>query len=123
MSVAPYPLWRSDREPTLLASRDTRDHAAGTLSFPALPDASPLAAHHTTVALAPVGEVYSFTVIHPGAKSGLQPYALGYVDLDGPVRIFGRLQGKARPAIGDRYRAVPDDQFGYVFQAVEGASA
>jgi hypothetical protein len=45
------------------------------------------------------------------------------VDLPGPVRIFGRLQGKTRPAIGDRYRAVPDTQFGYVFEAVEGASA
>lgn len=120
MPVAPYPLWSSDREPTLLASRAAD---SGELSFPCLPDASPLAGHHTTVELPPIGEVYSFTVIHPGAKSGLAPYALGYVDLEGPVRIFGRLQGKARPAIGDRYRAQPDDQFGYVFQAVEGASA
>jgi uncharacterized OB-fold protein len=66
-----------------------------------------------------VGEVYSFTVIHPGAKSGLAPYALGYVDLPGPVRIFGRLLGKDRPAIGERYEARPDDAFGYVFVAVE----
>ena len=121
MSVAPYSLWSSDPEPALFASRAAD---SGELNFPALPDASPLAAQHTTIALDRIGEVYSFTVIHPGAKSGLQPYALGYVDLPGPVRIFGRLQGKARPTIGDRYRAVPDEQFGYVFQSVEeGASA
>ncbi|CAN7303641.1 OB-fold domain-containing protein [Variovorax sp. LjRoot290] len=120
MYVAPYPLWSPEPDAGLLASRaaDT-----GELIFPAFPDASPLAARHAPVALPSIGEVYSFTVIHPAAKSGLAPYALGYVDLPGPVRIFGRLQGKARPAIGERYRAVPDEQFGYVFEAVEGASA
>ncbi len=51
------------------------------------------------------GTVYSFTVIHPAPKTGQPPYALGYVDTARrSVRIFGRLLGKDRPAIGDRYR-------------------
>jgi len=40
-------------------------------------------------------------------------------DFAGPVRIFGRLTGKPRPAIGERYRAVPDDRYGYAFAAVD----
>ena len=112
-----YALWNTDSAPRLLASRSRDDDF---LLFPALPDASPLAPKHATVPLESTGTVYSFTVIHPGSKTGLAPYALGYVDLPGPVRIFGRLQGKARPVIGDTYRAVPDATYGYVFQAVEG---
>lgn len=120
MPDTPYPLWSSTLEPQLLASRSRDDDL---LLFPALPADSPLAPAHATVPLAAVGTVYSFTVIHPGAKTGLAPYALGYVDLPGPVRIFGRLQGKARPAIGDTYRARPDAQYGYVFHAVQGDAA
>lgn len=117
MPDAPYPLWSSTPEPQLLASRSRVDDA---LLFPALPGDSPLAAAHTTVPIASEGSVYSYTVIHPGSKTGLAPYALGYVDLPGPVRIFGRLQGKARPAIGDAYRACPDTTYGYVFEAIQG---
>ncbi|MNT78452.1 hypothetical protein D3C72_2176930 [compost metagenome] len=62
--------------------------------------------------------LYSFTVIHPAPKSGLAPYALGYVDFVGPVRIFGRLQGAARPVIGERYAQRHDAELGYVFEAV-----
>lgn len=111
-----YPLWSTAPEPTLLASRE-RD--SGELIFPALPVSSPLADRHDTVAVAAVGQVYSYTVIHPSAKSGQVPYALGYVDFPGPVRIFGRLCGKPRPTIGERYAARPDDAFGYVFVALD----
>ncbi|WP_326542378.1 Zn-ribbon domain-containing OB-fold protein [Pseudorhodoferax sp.] len=120
MPDTPYPLWSSTAQPQLLASRS---HDDDRLLFPALPAASPLAPAHANVPLAAEGTVYSFTVIHPGAKTGLAPYALGYVDLPGPVRIFGRLQGKARPAIGDAYRAIPDTTYGYVFEAVQGDRA
>ena len=116
MPDAPYPLWSSTPEPQLLASRSRVDDA---LLFPALPGDSPLAAAHTTVPIASEGSVYSYTVIHPGSKTGLAPYALGYVDLPGPVRIFGRLCGKPRPAIGERYAVRPDERFGYVFVAVQ----
>lgn len=119
-STPAYPLWTSDSEPRLLASRA---NDSGDLTFPCIPDASPLSGRYTTVPLASVGHVYSFTVIHPGAKTGLAPYALGYVDLPGPVRIFARLQGRERPSIGDAYSATPDAQFGYVFTAVQGDAA
>jgi uncharacterized OB-fold protein len=108
-------LWSDDGEPTLVASRD-RD--SGELVFPAVPQSSPLAPHQETTTVTGTGLVYSFTVIHPSAKSGESPYALGFIDFPGPMRIFGRLCGKARPAIGDRYAACPDERFGYVFEAV-----
>jgi uncharacterized OB-fold protein len=111
-----YPLWSAGAEPALLASRDL---AEGEIAFPALASASPLHAQHETVSVAPVGRVYSYTVIHPGAKSGAAPYALGFVDFPGPVRIFGRLTGTPRPVIGERYRAHPDDTYGYVFVAAD----
>lgn len=114
MTTLPYALWSDAPEPTLLASRD-RD--SNEYVFPAFADASPLASRHDTVAVDGVGTLYSFTVIHPSPKSGEQPYALGLVDFPGPVRIFGRLEGKARPVIGERYEPRADAQFGYVFVA------
>jgi uncharacterized OB-fold protein len=111
-----YPLWRTGPDAALLASRDLDSHE---IVFPALPSASPLHGRHETVAVAEVGRVYSFTVIHPSAKSGESPYALGLVDFPGPVRIFGRLTGKPRPTIGERYRARPDERYGYVFAALD----
>jgi hypothetical protein len=115
MSVTEPSLWTEGNPPRLQASRDL---ASGEIVFPAVPAGSPLAARHATVSIEPVGEVYSFTIIHPGPKSGLAPYALGYVDLPGPVRLFGRLQGKARPEMGDRYECRPDSGFGYAFHHV-----
>lgn len=111
-----YPLWSDAPEPRLMASRhrETRE-----LVFPAVPDNSPLAQAHEPVELDSRGTVYSFTVIHPGKKTGEAPYALGFVDLPGPVRIFGRLNGKARPAIGEAYVARPDATYGYVFDAAQ----
>lgn len=116
MSGQPYLLWSSDSPPDLLASREVETNE---WIFPPVAEASPLARRQETVPVAGVGVVYSFTVIHPSPKSGLSPYALGYVDFPGPVRIFGRLQGKDRPVIGDRYLPRPDAEFGYVFEAVE----
>lgn len=116
MSTQPYLLWSSDSPPALLASRDQR---TGEWIFPAVPDDSPLAARHASAPVTGVGLVYSFTVIHPAPKTGQPPYALGYVDFPGPVRIFGRLVGKERPTIGDRYVPQPDETYGYVFHAIE----
>ena len=106
-------LWSSSTPAQLLASQHVR---TGELVFPPVAEDSPLAEQFRTTALDPIGTVYSWTVIHPAAKTGLAPYALGYVDFDGPVRIFGRLNGKERPVIGDRYRAAPDADHGYAFE-------
>lgn len=116
MSTPSSELWSSDTLPVLLASRD---QCTNEWVFPAVPENSPLASRHATVSVAGVGTVYSFTVIHPAPKAGLPPYALGYVDFEGPVRIFGRLLGKDQPAIGDRYVPRPDETFGYVFHAIQ----
>jgi len=110
-------LWSSPPERTLLASRDIKTNE---LVFPAVPDDSPLAHRHVTVPVEGVGVLYSYTIIHPGPRSGLEPYALAYVDFPGPVRIFGRVKGGSeRPAIGQRYQAAPDDALGYVFVALD----
>lgn len=111
-----YPLWSAAPKPTLIASRH---RVSGEYAFPAVDPTSPLQAAFDTVVVAEVGVVYSYTVIHPSAKSGEAPYALGFVDFPGPVRIFGRLTGRARPAIGDRYMPRKDYKFGYVFAAVD----
>ena len=116
MTDLPYPLWSAGPDAALLASRDIDSL---DISFPALAPASPLQARHENVVLADTGRLYSYTVIHPGPKSGSAPYAVGLVDFPGPVRIFGRLTGKPRPAIGERYRAHPDPACGYVFAAVD----
>ena len=113
-------IWSPGASSALLASRH---RTTGAIVFPPYVEASPLADAHELIELQGEGAVYSFTVIHPSPKSGEQPFALGYVDLPGPVRIFGRLRGRQRPAIGDRYRAVPDASFGYVFEHVEGSAS
>jgi uncharacterized OB-fold protein len=121
LPVAPAALWSLGREPSLLASRDL---ATGELVFPPFPENSPLAARHETVPIADVGVVYSYSVIHPNPKSGQTPYAVGYVDLPGPTRIFGRLAGTSRPVIGERRRARADATCGYRFETVDaGATA
>jgi uncharacterized OB-fold protein len=106
-------LWSVEQPLRLLASRDPR---SGALRFPACAAASPLAAGQESVAIENRGRLYSFTVIHPNPKSGAQPFALGYVDLPGPVRIFGRVRGDV--AIGAICVAAPDAEFGYAFHTV-----
>jgi uncharacterized OB-fold protein len=114
-------LWNQDAAPALLASRH---RATGEILFPPVLGTSPLADRYETVPLDGDGLLYSYTVIHPAAKTGLAPYALGLVDLPGPVRIFGRLVGTQQPAIGDRFRVRPDAAHGYVFaSATTGACA
>jgi hypothetical protein len=68
---------------------------------------------HDGVAIGTTGRVYGFTVIHPNPKSGAEPFALGYVDMEEPVRIFGRIVGEV--AIGAACQAQPDAEYGYCF--------
>ena len=114
MTALPYALWSDAPTPTLLASRD---RSTQERVFPAFAPASPLADQYDTVPVAGTGTLYSFTVIHPNPKGGEQPYALGLVDFPGPVRLFGRLEGTGRPAIGAHYMPRPDEALGYVFVA------
>ncbi|MBC5768191.1 Zn-ribbon domain-containing OB-fold protein [Ramlibacter albus] len=110
----PSAILTADSPPQLLVSRH---RATRELRFPPLAAQSPLAAEHETVAIAGRGHVYSFTVIHPNPKSGAAPFALGYVDLPGPVRLFGRIGGEG-VGIGAACEVVAHAEFGYAFQTV-----
>jgi len=116
MASALDALWTAGPPPALLASRDREN---GEWDFPAVPGNSPRAAGFDTVPVSGAGTLYSFTIIHPSPKSGQAPYALGYVDFDGPLRIFGRLAGAGRPRIASLYTPVTDETFGYVFNPVQ----
>lgn len=39
------------------------------------------------------GTLYAFSVIHQGPRHWTVPYAVGYVDFPGGLRIFGHLKG------------------------------
>ncbi|MGE7992218.1 Zn-ribbon domain-containing OB-fold protein [Pseudomonas sp. NPDC089554] len=111
-------LWSEDTPARLLASchRET-----GEVAFPPLPAHSPIAHQYEPYVLQSHGTLYSFTIIHPSPKSGLAPFALGYLDLPGPVRLFGRVNAKRRPAIGDTCQVVADATYGYAFELLETA--
>ncbi len=48
------------------------------------------------------GRLYSATVIHQGPSGFKTPYRVGYVDVEGGVRVFAHLEnGSAAPQIGD----------------------
>jgi len=48
------------------------------------------------------GRLYTATVIHQGPAAFAQPYRVGYVDIEGSVRVFAHVeQGEAAPKIGD----------------------
>jgi uncharacterized OB-fold protein len=112
-------LWASAKPPSLNASRHI---ATGEIFFPAVSADSSLSNQFSPCEQSVEGEVYSFTIIHPSAKSGLPPFALAYVNLPGPLRLFGRLLGAERPCIGQRCRVVPDDTYGFVFESMEALS-
>jgi uncharacterized OB-fold protein len=48
------------------------------------------------------GRLYSATVIHQGPSGFKAPYRVGYVDIEGGVRIFAHIEnGAAGPKVGD----------------------
>lgn len=109
------PILSADRPPALLASRHKRTHA---LRFPPLSPQSPLAPSHETVTVPGRGTLYSFSVIHPNPKTGAAPFALGYVDLPGPIRLFGRIAGEGI-GIGVACELIADAEFGYAFNTIQ----
>jgi uncharacterized OB-fold protein len=44
-------------------------------------------------------KLYSYTVIHPNPKSGLDPFVLAYADFPEDVRVFGRLETTDRSGL------------------------
>jgi uncharacterized OB-fold protein len=48
------------------------------------------------------GRLYSASVIHQGPNGFKAPYRVGYVDIEGGVRIFAHIEdGTTRPQIGE----------------------
>lgn len=108
--------WSAGSSPKPLGSMHKKSKE---IIFPPFVEDSPLANDYVNQELNPIGTLYSYTVIHPSLKSGIQPYAIGFVDLpDFPVRIFGRLIQGGGPAIGDQYLMKPDTEFGHIFEKI-----
>ena len=78
----------------------SRHRKTGRVFFPPIPADSPLADKYEAVTLSHAAMLYSFTVVHPGPKTGKSPFALAYADFPEGVRVLGRLEFDARPAIG-----------------------
>jgi uncharacterized OB-fold protein len=109
-------LWAPTTPPSLLASRH---RVSNDIYFPAVVSESPLSDQFEAHAQVCEGELYSYTIMHPSPKSGQPPFILAYLNLPGPLRLFGRLRGSERPHIGQRCRVVADETFGFVFEAME----
>ena len=83
----------------------TRDAGREELQFPPCEfihdDAMP-----EEVPIGPVGQLYTYTVVHAGKDR--PPYGLAMVDFAPGVRVFGRLlHDEGRPVIGGDVRVVP----------------
>ena len=98
--------------------RASRHRRSGALHFPPFNAASPLACEYENVTLSGRGTVYSYSVIHPNARTGQPPFAIGFVDFSDGVRIFGRIETPpgCEPRIGEIVTAVPNAEFGYSFR-------
>jgi uncharacterized OB-fold protein len=94
----------------------------GKLHFPPLPASSPLNEGHELVALGEQATLYSYTIVHTGAKGGKPPVNLALADFPDGVRVFGRLLGERRPVIGEALRVeLTETEEGpiYAFRAIE----
>lgn len=125
MEITKYPEshFRADADGlTLLGARD---RATGALRFPP-PEFLQAGEAAQPEAMGASGCLYTFTTVHPGKAPA---YALGMVDFDNGLRVFGRLAWPegSQPAIGDAVRAVaatlPDGTPDYAFAPLQGAAA
>lgn len=74
-----------------LMLRGSRHKTTGRGIFPRVPDGSPVAALYADLDLEGPATLYSFTVIHPGPKSGKPPFVLAYADFPQDTRVFASL--------------------------------
>ncbi|MDF3838984.1 OB-fold domain-containing protein [Cupriavidus basilensis] len=125
MEITKYPEthFRNDAQGmTLLAARY---RGTGGLRFPP-PEFLQAGEAAEPVAMGTGGRLYTFTTVHPGKAPA---YALGMVDFENGLRVFGRLvwQGDTVPAIGDAVRTVaftlPDGTPDYAFEPLKGTAS
>lgn len=125
MEITKYPEshFRNDAEGLMLLG--ARDPATSALRFPP-PEFLQAGEAAQPEAMGASGRLYTFTTVHPGKAP---TYALGMVDFDNGLRVFGRLAWPegCQPAIGDVVHAVaatlPDGTPDYAFAPLQGEAA
>lgn len=122
MEITRYPEshFRIDSDGLMLLG--ARNRATGALCFPP-PEFLQAGESAQPEAMGASGRLYTFTIVYPGKAPA---YALGMVDFDNGLRVFGRLawpQG-SQPAIGAVVRTVtamlPDGTPDYAFAPMQG---
>lgn len=102
----------------------------GAQSFPAaVVCTSCLSENIETLSIDGDGELYAFSVVHQAPRGWVVPYALGYVDLPGGLRILGHIDADfpalrsglpVKLAVGSvREDADEEGTHSYVFRPVE----
>jgi uncharacterized OB-fold protein len=72
----------------------SRCAGCGSLAFPPLPICSRCGSQDVAPApLSERGTLYTYSVLHVGARGWPAPYVLGYVDLPEGVRVFSHIEG------------------------------
>jgi uncharacterized OB-fold protein len=72
----------------------SRCAGCGSLAFPPLPICSSCGSQDVAPApLSERGTLYTYSVLHVGARGWPAPYVLGYVDLPEGVRVFSHIEG------------------------------
>lgn len=125
MDITKYPQTHFRQEADGIVLLGARYRTTGELRFP-----PPEFVHPEEVvepeAMNPSGRLYTYTTVHPSKASS---YALGMVDFDNGLRVFGRLTwpAGAEPCIGDVVRAVaahlPDGTADFAFAPIDGVCA
>jgi uncharacterized protein len=74
--------------------RGSRCMACGSMAFPPHLRCAACGAEsgQETVALSPIGTLYTFSEIHVAPAGFAVPYVVGYVDLPEGVRLFGQIE-------------------------------
>jgi uncharacterized OB-fold protein len=68
----------------------------GSLAFPPAPLCSQCGSQQVMPApLSEHGKLYTYSILHVGARGWSAPYVLGYVDLPEGVRVFSHIDGTA----------------------------
>jgi len=99
----------------LLASRRK---ATGQGMFPRIPTESPVSALYENLDLCGPAILYSFTVIHPNPKTGLQPFVLALADYQGHARVLARLDccpSAVRIGMSIEAKTIDEDGARFVF--------
>lgn len=104
--------------PLPIALAASRNRVTGKGVFPPIPDSSPAAPGYEAITLSTCATLYSYTILHPNPKTGLNSIVQVYADFPEEVRVFGRMElpeGQP-PKIGMQLAVVKaSENLGYIF--------